>query len=67
MKAYFYRNVFTFDYQKIEDYVFEELDRLDMYTAQRYIDEMELVTRKELTLEETLKLINDSTILLEAR
>ena len=67
MTAYFYRNVFTFDYQKIEDYVFEELDRLDLYTAQRYVDEMQLVTRKELTLEETLDLINDSTILLEAK
>ena len=67
MTAYFYRNVFTFDYQKIEDYVFEELDRLGLYTGQRYIDEMELVTRRELTLEETLELINDSTILLEAK
>ena len=67
MKAYFYRNVFTFDYQKIEDYVFVELDRLDLYTGQRYVDEMQLVTRKKLTLEETLELINDGINLLEAK
>ena len=65
MKAYIYRNVITFDDEKMDDYLFNELSKY----KKGYPDtesEWQHVEESEMDIEELLKYLAQSYKLLEA-
>ena len=53
MKAYIYRNVFTFDEEKMDDYIFEELSKYrkgypDTESEWQHVEEIEMDIIEEL-------------------